>query len=274
MKTLLVPTDYSESSDNALAYAIGFARVIPSRIILLHVYQIPVPVMDVDVAYSIPPGMAEHNQARLEEYAGNLSQGILKGISFECITSPGYPADEIADLAKSRKIDFILMGVSSSGNIGHALFGSLTTAVLDRVALPLIIVPEKAKFAVPERIAFACDYELKVSSKLLKELKILVRFFKARLFVINVESPGVEVSTKKAVNSYQVETGLEGTEHSLHYLEDKNMIRSLIEFEDSHNVDLLVMIPQRHIGFEKIFHSSKTHQMAFHTHIPILALHE
>jgi nucleotide-binding universal stress UspA family protein len=274
MKTLLVPTDFSESAYNAVNYAIGFARVIPSRIILFHSYRIPVPVMDMDVAYTSPPTLAEHAQGQLEEYANALMFDGAKGIQIESVTNAGFAAEEIADLATARKIDFIIMGVSIGGRIGHALFGSTTTGVLERVTHPLIIVPEHAKFAIPSRVAFACDYELKMSSRLLKELKILVRFFKARLFVINVESPGESISSKKAISSLQVETALKGTDTSIHYLANDNVIKSLMEFEDMHLVDLLVMIPQRHSGLDKIFHPSQTRKMIFQTHIPILALHE
>jgi nucleotide-binding universal stress UspA family protein len=274
MKTLLVPTDFSESANNAVNYAVGFAKVIPSRIILFHSFHIPVPVMDMDVAYTTPPSLAEHAQAQLEEYAKGLIFKGAKGIQIESVTSAGYAADEIADLALARKVDFILMGVSIGHKIGHVLFGSTTTGVLKRVTNPMIIVPENAKFAVPKRVAFACDYELKMSSRLLKELKILVRFFKARLFVINVESPGETISSKKAVSSLQVETVFKGTDTSMHYLANNDVIKSLMEFEDLHLVDLLVMIPQRHSGLDKIFHLSQTRKMIFQTNIPILALHE
>jgi nucleotide-binding universal stress UspA family protein len=274
MKTLLVPTDYSESASNAVDYAIGFAKVIPCHIILFHAFHIPVPVMDTDLAYSIPPSVTEHNRAMLEEYAKGLLSNKAKGILLETIARSGQAADEIAILARERKIDFVIMGTSFSGRIGHALFGSTTTGVLDRVTQPVIVVPEKAIFKVPARVAFACDYDLKVSSRVLKELKILVRFFKARLFVINVEKPGENMSTQQTLGSLQVETALEGTNRSMHYLADKNVVKSVMEFEDSHLVDLLVMIPKRHEGLSRIFHPSQTRKMVFKTHIPILALYD
>ncbi|MBC7921004.1 MAG: universal stress protein [Ferruginibacter sp.] len=41
MKTILVPTDFSQPANNALAYATGLAVKLPARLLLLHVFWIP-----------------------------------------------------------------------------------------------------------------------------------------------------------------------------------------------------------------------------------------
>ena len=38
MKTILVPTDFSNNANNALKYANEFAKAINNKIVLLHVY--------------------------------------------------------------------------------------------------------------------------------------------------------------------------------------------------------------------------------------------
>jgi nucleotide-binding universal stress UspA family protein len=49
MNTILVPTDFSPAAENATAYAAQLARQIEASLVLLHVYQLPVPMTDYPV---------------------------------------------------------------------------------------------------------------------------------------------------------------------------------------------------------------------------------
>ena len=49
MKTILVPTDFSIAAENAVEYAIGFAKETNASIILFHSYHIPIPPTEVPI---------------------------------------------------------------------------------------------------------------------------------------------------------------------------------------------------------------------------------
>jgi nucleotide-binding universal stress UspA family protein len=49
MKTILVPIDFSPSSDNAMNYAAYLAAKVGASLLLVHVYQIPVSMNDMPV---------------------------------------------------------------------------------------------------------------------------------------------------------------------------------------------------------------------------------
>jgi len=274
MRTILVPTDFSAAASNALDYAMALARHMPSRLILFHVYHLPFPVLDIPGTFTLPPDIAQIEADRITETVSELRQGKGQGISIEGMVSAGFAADEIPEMAKEKKADLIVLGISTAGKLGHALFGSITTGVIEKTQTPLIIVPENYLFMMPERIGFACDFGEELSPLLLEKVRMFCALFRAKLLVINVENPEEPISNQKAVSSMQLESKLSGVTHSLHFPAHRDVITGLVEFEDHNLVDMLVMVSHHHSVISQIFHAGKTRKMIFHTHVPLLVLHE
>ena len=49
MKTILVPTDFSEEARNAAEYAVKLAKEVKAKVILFHTFQVPIPISEVPV---------------------------------------------------------------------------------------------------------------------------------------------------------------------------------------------------------------------------------
>jgi hypothetical protein len=78
----------------------------------------------------------------------------------------------------------------------------------------------------------------------------------------------------EAVAGIKLEKTIEELNHSFHYVKNEDIIEGLNEFALSNKIDLTVMIPRRHSLFTSIFKEPTTKRMAFHTHLPLLTLHE
>jgi len=276
MKTpvILVPTDFSDSSNNAAEYAWSLAKVMKASLILYHAYHIPVPTTGMPMMIVSSEQLDKENIERLHSYRAQLKKKFGNDITIDCITTAGFAVEEIAAVVKDKQIDFVIMGISGAGKISQALLGSVTTGVLNEVNVPLLIVPEGAKFSPLTKVGLAYDYQNEISPKILAELKTVTSLFKSQLFIIDVESPDEKGNITKAVSGIKLEQALENVEHTLHFPKNSDIVTGLIEFEENHKVDLLIMIPKRHSLISRIFNKSNTKRMAFHTHTPILALHE
>ncbi|HXC05658.1 MAG TPA: universal stress protein, partial [Bacteroidia bacterium] len=177
------------------------------------------------------------------------------------------------EYCQSRKPDLVVMGVSGTGKIGHALLGSVTTGVIHEVQVPLLIIPEEAEFKGITNLALAYDYHGDLPAPTLAKLKEFINLFKATLQVVHIGPPNQKAHLEEAVSGIGLEDALAGINHTLHFPENKDVIEGLRDFEEKYKPDMLVMIPRKHSLLERIFHSSVSKRMAFHTHIPILALH-
>jgi nucleotide-binding universal stress UspA family protein len=275
MKTILVPTDFSEVSENALNYAAEFANFAKAKLVLFHVYAVPMPVSEVPVI-AIPIDEVEHESMKqLKEFDKKLKANY-GNIETELITRAGFVAEEIYLFQEERKIDLLVMGVTGAGK-APGILGSNTTSNMKKAKCPVLVVPKGLKFKKPEKIALACDYNSTVPEGVVSKLKEFVRLFGAKLLVFDVLKRAELVSYQKAVAEVNLENSLgDEIEHSLYFPsgDGKELHVEINSFVDRNNADMLVMIPHDYSFWQKLFHHSATKEMAFYTHVPLLSIHE
>ncbi len=121
---------------------------------------------------------------------------------------------------------------------------------------------------------FACDYEEISESKALRQLIRFIELFNARLMIFNVVDPAKKTTFAKAVAGVKLETVFENIDHSLYFPENDDLVYAINDFVDKHNIDVLVMIPKKHNLFANLFQQRSTKKMAFHTHVPLLTIHD
>ena len=94
MKTILVPTDFSNISKNAINYAVELAKLTKSKIILFHAFYVPIVTTDVMV---IPPmeEIEESNLSVLKKIEKAIYKKHGKKVIVECKCKYGFPVDEI-----------------------------------------------------------------------------------------------------------------------------------------------------------------------------------
>ena len=98
MKTILVPIDFSETSDNALNYAVNLAKQLSANILLLHVNTIPVYNNEQDVAsYTINDSITDSLDV-LEEKATLLKKANLLHGDVSCHAEAGDLKTAISDI--------------------------------------------------------------------------------------------------------------------------------------------------------------------------------
>ncbi|HXP48586.1 MAG TPA: universal stress protein, partial [Bacteroidia bacterium] len=167
MKTILVPTDFSEVAENAAKYAMELAKLYKrAKVIFFHVYSVPT-VIAADVPMmSVPFEQMEiESNKLLKAFAAKYKDA---DIETELLVSPGFVVDEILYLLGRRRVDMIVMGVTGAGKSGGGS-GSNTTSVMKLVKQPVFVIPKEVQFKKPERIALACDYTAIVSDEVIEK---------------------------------------------------------------------------------------------------------
>lgn len=116
MNKILVPCDFSDTSKNALNYAIEFAKNLSADLLFLHVAQLPVMNSEFGLtSYSIPNNNAD-NKALLEELAAKIKQEHSTITNITCYAEIGNANDVIVEYNKNYDITFTVMGISGHGN--------------------------------------------------------------------------------------------------------------------------------------------------------------
>ncbi|MFI5148588.1 MAG: universal stress protein [Bacteroidia bacterium] len=273
LRNILVPTDFSPAADHAAVYACALAASSGATILLYHTYHIPVSNTEVPVVIVSAEELEQNNLERLKNYKEDLITRTHTSLNIECLTTAGFAVEEIKEVCADKKPDLVVMGISGSGKIGHALLGSVTTGVINQLSTPLLIIPEEAEYKGISNLALAYDYHGELPASTMNQLQGFIDFFKAALQVVHIGPPNQKAHLEEAVSGVGLEDALANVTHTLHFPENKDVIEGLKEFEEKSKPDLLVMIPKKHTMLDWIFHGSVSKRMAFHTHVPILALH-
>lgn len=271
MKTILVATDFSDAARNASQYAIDLAKAVQAKVIFFHAYHIPVTVSETPIIIDYPE-LEETNLQLLKHEKLMLNVG--DDLEVEYYTTAGLAVDEILEIEQNDKPDLIVMGMSGAGKLSEFLLGSISTSLISKTSTPVLIIPENARYKTPERIAFACDYNIDANTGVLDPLKEFALKFNSSVLIINLLKENEKIDSEKAIKGMIIENQLQEIEHSFYFPEDDDFVHGLNEFSDTHAVDLLAIIPHKHNFLAKIFSETHTKKLAFHSHVPLLAIPE
>jgi nucleotide-binding universal stress UspA family protein len=143
IKSILLPTDFSECGNFALSYATSIARSFGASIICVHAIESIVPT----VGYT---GMTEPLPiADITEQLENSAERELPklaecdecaGLDVEELIVHGEAASEIVRVAKDRAVDLIVISSHGRTGLGRILFGSTAEAVVRHASCPVLVV--------------------------------------------------------------------------------------------------------------------------------------
>lgn len=143
LKTILVPTDFSEPSQKALAYARALAGLFEGSLHVLHVVEQPfVHGWTVEGYVAALPDFREELLRRAHEEMERLFAGDdeRKTLRVELVGRAGNPFAEIVRYAKEKEIDLIVMGTHGRGRMAQLLLGSVAEKVVRAAPCPVLTV--------------------------------------------------------------------------------------------------------------------------------------
>jgi nucleotide-binding universal stress UspA family protein len=147
MKTILVPTDFSKSAENALNYAVLIAQKENAKIILLNAYDILItsPVLVSPEIIMEEIRILENNSKKQLQL---LSKKIIevKKIKCETICKHGFTSEVILEISEKIKPDLIIMGTKGASGIKAVIRGSNTARVIENTNCPTIVQFQKRQY--------------------------------------------------------------------------------------------------------------------------------
>ena len=149
VKRILVPTDFSETSDAALEYASGLAQTFDAQLYLLHVPGKTGENFEADFPIN------QFEKVARERLETLVSQQEARELRPEYAMRIGTPSDEILRYADDRDIDLIVMGTHGRSGVAHMLLGSVAEKVVRGAMCPVLTVRHPRRAFVRSELATA-----------------------------------------------------------------------------------------------------------------------
>lgn len=140
--TILVPVDFSQSSFQALEYAVEFAERVVAKLIVFHAVHFGYAftadgygMCDLSVLTETARKGAER---QMEKF---LRLAKFRGVKFETAVKVGPPVSEICAFAEQRDVDLIITATHGRTGFKHLLIGSVAEQVVRYARRPVLVVP-------------------------------------------------------------------------------------------------------------------------------------
>ena len=142
VKKILIATDGSEYTKNAVDYGIDLAKNTEAKLYTIY-------VIDTAAFASIPMDAAWESMYELLKQEGDeatkyvAEKAEAEGLSIDRLTIEGHPAEEIIKFAEKNSINLIVMGTLGKSGLDRFLLGSVAEKVVRNSKIPVLVVRGK-----------------------------------------------------------------------------------------------------------------------------------
>jgi nucleotide-binding universal stress UspA family protein len=141
LKKILVPTDFSAPSKEAVHAAVDLSRRYDATLTLANVYE--------PITHMVPDGYQFYTSTQLEGILAEFAKALVTakreaesagGLNVLTQQLQGSAASQIVDFARTGSYDLIVMGTHGRKGIQHALIGSVAERVVRTAPCPVLTV--------------------------------------------------------------------------------------------------------------------------------------
>lgn len=276
MKNILLPTDFSENSWNSISYASQLFKNEECTFYLLNTYKL--------VAYGAEFSVPNPAEFGLLESIKTASEDGLKRITERIQDDFNNPKHKIVEksvfdsltgamdgLHSEYKMDYVVMGTKGATGAKKVLFGSNTVDVLNDAKCPVLAIPDYFIFETPKQILFPSDYNILFDENHIKPIIDIAKHYESKVNSLHVYQEK-RFTDEQIKNRSILENYFEGINFEFHTLEKQKIPEAVEKFKVDANVDLLVMINNKHSFFENLFFKNKINEIGFSLEIPFLVI--
>lgn len=276
MKNILLPTDFSENSINAIHYALELFEDHKCHFFLLYT-QTPATYMSDDLMLagkqSLYDTIVRTTKLKLADLLTTLKKEFNnKNFNYDLLVDYDALPEAINQIKTSKNIDLIVMGTNGVTGAKEVVFGSNTINVIRKVDCPTLIIPKGFKYRIPKEILLPLDVSDSLASgAFLKVLKFAKRYSE-KLHLLRIK-PQDEDSKEAQKDKENMSALLADMPHEYHTVTDIPISSTVDCYIQTHHIDLMALLVQEEHFFERLFKGSPTTKISNSISVPLLVFH-
>ena len=280
MKNILLPTDFSANSWNAIEYALKFFKNTKCHFYLLHVNRVSA-LVESDVPYLPTQDTFDElyvNPAKklLHQFLKRISKEIPKNDNhrFYALTEHNFFIESLRNHVKEKKIDMIVMGTKGASGMQKFIIGSNAGDVITKVPCATLVVPENAKFEGINEMAFPTDFAITYNIQTLQPISEILENYCAQISVVHISKKGDDLNNGQIKNKELLEDYFSEDKHNFYFLTNEKIEEAIQCFVQSRKIDMIAMVAKNLNYFQRILFLPTVEEISYHTDVPFLVLHE
>ncbi|WP_299114585.1 universal stress protein [uncultured Winogradskyella sp.] len=272
MKNVLLLTDFSDSSINAINYAMHFFKSEKCTFYIMHVHKSGSFTSDdfilSDSKTSIHDIIASKPKAKLV----NLIKVLEKDFNntkhnFETIIDFDNFIDAVNHIIKSKHIEIVILGSNGKTGAKEIIFGSNTLNIISNVNCTTLVIPEDYTHKTPKEILLPIDEKDNLHGKALLSLNSFIKKHKLNLSVLRINPQ------KKHKNfGFYDQSNLSNIYYTYFEVNEVPVHYATSCFIQIKGIDMTILLAYKDTFFERLFYGSKASKIrsSLKTHLLIL----
>ncbi len=277
MKTIIVPTDFSNCSNIAAKYAFSISAQLQStKVVLYNAFQSPPIITEPSmpaVSYIDMETLREIGESGIKHFKDAVKSDCPNTVLLESKVEFASLTDEIDNVCESTGAELIVMGITGTSKLEEVLIGSTALTVMRNTKIPVIIVPVDNLCTSIKNVLLMTDLKKVVETTPIENINKILVATKANLHVVNLYENEKEITEEKNLQQELLGSMLKSFNPTFHMLHCEHFIDGVNDFVRANNIDLIIAIPKKHGFFSDFFKESHTKKLAYHTHVPLIYIH-
>lgn len=278
-KKILLPTDFSENSWAAIAYA---SELYENEIVDFHLLNaFDANIYTITSLVSPKPGeppyekSKEKSQSGLDEFIARIKEhGENKKHTYYAKSVYNSPLEAVKDEIEARDIELVIVSNKGETNDLDTVLGSNAIDMMEKVRnCPVLMIPSDETFKKPNEIVFPTSFKTHYKRREFASLIEIAAITSAPIRVLHIEKEE-HLSKEQIEKKALLEECLDGLDYSFHYLENTNVNDGLSLFVQSRGSEMIAFINKKHAFFGSILTNPMVKDLGYNATVPVLALHD
>ena len=260
MATILFPTDFSETANNAFVYALNLA----------HAKQSDIRIVTIKTHLKSYLDMQESEfEQQILQLKNKAKEKGFEHINIKSSLEIGDLLLTILNIVKEESIEYIVMGTNGENSFGKKFFGSQTLSVIKNAPVPVLAVPHDVEFMESRRFVYATLFDNKEKSAV-DQMYNFAKTHQSKLDIVHVDHKPLSVD--QIMNKREFEVNY--PEAKIEILTNQDVETALLDYCEMYDVDVLGMTYRDLNPFQRLFKESYSKQLLTSAKFAILILKE
>lgn len=275
IKNILVPTDFSELSVNALTTAVAMCKRHNATLHLLHVVEnrfLTAPSEANMAAIYVIPELEKTGAEQLDLLEKKIKAKHI--VTIKTHIEFGVPSNSIRDKAIDLDCDLIIMGTHGASGFREFFIGSNAYSVVKNTNIPVLTIPGNQKVRDFKKILFPVRGNKGVFDKF-NFIEPIIEKNNAELIIAGLSIDGeIEkpYDSNEEMKQFSQILGLAQIDFTTQFFVCKNYAKKVLEIAKKEKVDLIVINASLDYQWRQFFVGPYTQQVINHAKIPVLSI--
>lgn len=275
MKLILLPTDFSKNSINAINYAVELFKNEACEFYVINIQKassfVSDDLMTMTSSATVYHTLIDIAKKSITNVINELKETYNNDLhEFYSIVDYDNFVDGINQACDTRGIDLIIMGTKGASGAEKVLFGSNTARVMQRCSTPVLAIPDGCKFKGLDKIVFTSNFSIQYNSEDLKSLFDISKLYNSSIDILHVTED--ELTSNQKDNRAYLGKFFSDLNHEFINLQESDVFKAIQDYIKDNDIKILAMTSRQHSFLERLFNRHLVEAFAFNIDIPFLVM--